>query len=172
MEKQDKTRKFSRKSSFSSHEQHKNRRKKHTLILCRLDVAGWRKEKGTRLTRAYVCYQLKIELHTGLQSAGSQLCFRLALIRANNVEKQYLIKSHRQHAYRTPCCQDKLHSAIKVNECLIWHGVHRKLCLLFKVESKSSPKVILTSRQTRSTKLLVRGHHMLRVRLQFFRDDF
>ena len=38
---------------FSSYEQHKNRRKKPKLIqliLYQLDVGGWRKEKGTRLT--------------------------------------------------------------------------------------------------------------------------
>ena len=51
--KQDKTCKFSRKSSFSSYVQHKNRRKKKRLIqliLCQLDVAGWQKEQGTGLT--------------------------------------------------------------------------------------------------------------------------
>ena len=50
--KQDKTCKFSRKCSFPSYVQHKNRKKTQLiqLILCQLDVGGWRKEKGTRLT--------------------------------------------------------------------------------------------------------------------------
>ena len=50
--KQDEMRKFSRKSSFSSYIQHKNKTKKQLiqLILCQFDVGGWWKEKGTRLT--------------------------------------------------------------------------------------------------------------------------
>ena len=47
--KQEKTCTFSRKSSFSSYVQHKNRKNKRLIqfILCRLDVGGLRKEKGT-----------------------------------------------------------------------------------------------------------------------------
>ena len=44
--KQDKTCKFSRKSSFSSYVQHKKQKNRQLiqLILCQLDVGGWRKE--------------------------------------------------------------------------------------------------------------------------------
>ena len=52
--KEDRTCKFSRMSSFSSYkqqQQQKQQKNKHLiqLILCQLDVGGWRKEKGTRL---------------------------------------------------------------------------------------------------------------------------
>ena len=57
--KRDKTCTFSRKSSVSSYEQPKNRKKKqqqlNQLILCQLDVGGWRKEKGTRLSQSFSC---------------------------------------------------------------------------------------------------------------------
>ena len=43
--KEDKTCKFSRKSSFLSYAQQKNKQLIQ-LVLCQLDVGGWRKEKG------------------------------------------------------------------------------------------------------------------------------
>ena len=39
-------------------------------------------------------------------------------------------------------------------------------------QKQNSPKVFLSSWQTRSTKFLVRGHNMLHVRLQFFQRRF
>ena len=51
--KQDKTCKFSRKTFFTSYVQPKEKKKNKQLmqlILCQLDVGGWRKEEDTRLT--------------------------------------------------------------------------------------------------------------------------
>ena len=75
--KQAKTCSFSRKSSFSSYVQHKNKLLIQ-LISCQLDVGGWRKEKGTRQLKSVLLISCVFLDLTKCQIFLS-LCFSLPL---------------------------------------------------------------------------------------------
>ena len=81
--KENKTCKFSRKSSFSSYVQQKTEKQTIQLTLCQLDVGGWQKEKGMRLTESV--YLFYVAWKRGLP--GKFACFALFCL----IKKCFLI---------------------------------------------------------------------------------
>ena len=90
--------------------------------------AGNTTQKSRQYSDTHLCYQVKIELHTGLDTSRLFLYAKLSSKQAT-LRKWHLFKPHRYHAFQEPYLQGKLNSIIKVNECLLWHDVCRKLDL-------------------------------------------
>ena len=116
-------------------QQHKSRR--HHTKVAPVQLVSWcfepsQPQRITAGLRQYsnmsLRYQLKVELHTSLDTRRLYLYARLSF-KQRTLRKQFFffLKSHKQNAFQTPCWHCKLNLMIKVNECLIQHGLCTKL---------------------------------------------